>query len=90
MAGPVGLGVVPLTLELRAARQANDTQLRLQRECGALEQKKLQANLEEKRLLDRLWDTYGLTHQAALMATRDRSPPERRLMDRRVLPGGWT
>ena len=50
----------------RAARQANDTQLRLQRECGALEQKKLQANLEEKRLLDRLWDTYGLTHQAAL------------------------
>ena len=24
------------------------------------------------------------------MATRDRSPPERRLMDRRVLPGGWT
>ena len=50
----------------RAARQANDTQLRLQRECGALDQKKLQANLEEKRLLDRLWDTYGLTHQAAL------------------------
>lgn len=49
----------------RAAREANDTQLRLQRESGALEQKKLQAAMEEKRLLDRLWDTYGLTHEAA-------------------------
>ena len=46
--------------------QANDTQLRLQRSAGPWSRKKLQANLEEKRLLDRLWDTYGLTHQAAL------------------------
>ncbi len=33
---------------------------------GVLEQRKLQAGMEEKRLLDRLWDTYGMTHQGAL------------------------
>lgn len=50
----------------RAARAQNDLQLRLQRESAALEQKKLQAAMEEKRLIDRLWDTYGVTHQKAL------------------------
>ena len=50
----------------RAARAQNDLQLRLQRETGVLEQRKLQAGMEEKRLLDRLWDTYGMTHQGAL------------------------
>lgn len=50
----------------RAARAQNDLQLRLQRESAALEQKRLQAALEEKRLIDRLWDTYGVTHQKAL------------------------
>ena len=49
----------------REAREANEAQLRLQREAAALEQKKLQAEMEEKRLLDRLWDGYGLSHQAA-------------------------
>ena len=47
-------------------RAQNDLQLRLQREAGGLEQRKLQAGMEEKRLLDRLWDTYGMTHQGAL------------------------
>lgn len=50
----------------RAARAQNDRQLRLQRESAALEQKRLQASMEEKRLIDRLWDTYGMTHQGAL------------------------
>lgn len=49
----------------REAREANEQQLRLQRETAALEQKKLQAEMEETRLLDRLWDGYGLSHQAA-------------------------
>lgn len=49
----------------RAARTQNDLQLRLQREAGAAEQKVLQARAEENRLLDRLWDTYGVTHQGA-------------------------
>ena len=49
----------------RQAREENDRQMRLQRETAALEQKKLQAQMEESRLLDRLWDTYGMTHQSA-------------------------
>ena len=49
----------------RQAREENDRQMRLQREAGALEQKKLQVQMEESRLLDRLWDTYGMTHQSA-------------------------
>ncbi len=49
----------------REVREKNDQQMRLQREAAALEQKKLQAGMEENRLLDRLWDTYGMTHQAA-------------------------
>lgn len=49
----------------RQAREKNEEQMRLQRETAALEQKKLQASMEESRLLDRLWDTYGMTHQAA-------------------------
>ena len=49
----------------REAREKNDRQMGLQREAAALEQKKLQAQMEESRLLDRLWDTYGMTHQGA-------------------------
>lgn len=49
----------------RQAREKNDEQMRLQREVAALEQKKLQASMEETRLLDRLWDTYSMTHQGA-------------------------
>lgn len=48
------------------ARRQNDRQLTLQREVASLEQKKLQASLEENQLLDRLWDTYGVTHQQGL------------------------
>lgn len=50
----------------RAARSQNEAQLNLQRQAAVLEQKKLQASMEEKRLIDRLWDTYGMTHQGAL------------------------
>lgn len=49
----------------RQARGQNDLQLRLQRESAALEQKRLQASMEESRLLDKLWDTYAMTHQGA-------------------------
>ena len=50
----------------RTAREFNERQMRLQREANLLEQRTLQADMEEKRLLDRLWDTYGMTHQGAL------------------------
>lgn len=49
----------------RQAKESGDRQMRLQRESARLEQKALQASMEEARLLDRLWDTYGVTHEAA-------------------------
>ena len=55
----------------RAARTQNTLQLKLQREAGAAEQKVLQAGAEENRLLDRLWDTYGVTHQGAQAIRQD-------------------
>lgn len=55
----------------RTAREQNELQLRLQREAGAAEQKVLQAGAEENRLLDRLWDTYGMTHQGAQAIRQD-------------------
>ena len=55
----------------RAARTQNTLQLKLQREAGAAEQKVLQAGAEEHRLLDRLWDTYGVTHQGAQAIRQD-------------------
>ena len=50
----------------RQARGENERQLKLQQESSVLEQKRLQASMEESRLLDKLWDTYGVTHQGAL------------------------
>jgi chromosome segregation protein len=40
--------------------------LELERECARLEQKKLAAELEEKQIIDRLWDTYEISRTAAL------------------------
>ena len=48
------------------AREKNGELLNLQREVAVLEQKKTAAALEEKNLLDKLWETYELSHQAAL------------------------
>ena len=39
--------------------------LNLQREVSVLEQKRAAADLEEKNLLDKLWETYELSHEAA-------------------------
>ena len=38
----------------------------LEREVSVLEQKKAAAAMEEKNLLDKLWETYELSHQAAM------------------------
>lgn len=35
--------------------------LTMERSCALLEQKKLAATMEEKQILDKLWDSYGLT-----------------------------
>lgn len=50
----------------RECQEKNRELLQMERECARLEQKKATAALEEKQILDRLWDTYGLSHAAAL------------------------
>ena len=48
------------------ARDKNSALLNLEREVSVLEQKKAAAAMEEKNLLDKLWETYELSHQAAM------------------------
>ncbi len=50
----------------REGRSQNETLLRCQRETALLEQKKLGSEQEEAQLLDKLWEGYELSHQAAL------------------------
>jgi chromosome segregation protein len=47
------------------SRDKNAELLSMEREVSVLEQKKLSAALEEKQLLDKLWETYELSHEAA-------------------------
>jgi chromosome segregation protein len=49
----------------RKAKEKNESILRLQQEKGRLEQKKNEAEIYEKQIVDKLWDTYGLTLSAA-------------------------
>ena len=61
-------------MELEGERTRSDKQsqdcnrqlLELERLCAKFEQKKLASDLEEKQIIDRLWDNYGLSHSAAL------------------------
>ncbi len=50
----------------RASRDKNQELLGMERECSVLEQKKAAEAMEEKQILDKLWDTYELSHSAAL------------------------
>ena len=60
-----------LELEGRRTKADKDSQesnrrlLELERRCARLEQKKLSSDLEEKQILDKLWDNYELSHSAA-------------------------
>ena len=47
------------------SRAKNDELLALEREVSILEQRKVAAAMEEKQLLDKLWETYELSHEAA-------------------------
>ncbi len=49
----------------RDAREKIEELLKLERVCARLEQKKTSAVMEEKQLLDKLWDTYELSHSEA-------------------------
>ena len=48
----------------RAERESQEKSkdiLNMERACAGLEQKKLAASMEEKQIIDKLWDAYGLT-----------------------------
>ena len=47
------------------SRDKNAELLAMEREVSVLEQKKVTAALEEKQILDKLWETYELSHEAA-------------------------
>ncbi|MEA4954854.1 MAG: chromosome segregation protein SMC, partial [Pseudoflavonifractor sp.] len=49
----------------KASRDKNSELLAMEREVSVLEQKKTAAQMEEKQLLDKLWESYELTHEAA-------------------------
>ena len=49
----------------RESREKNSQLLSMEREVSVLEQKKLSAAMEEKGILDKLWETYELSHEAA-------------------------
>ena len=69
-------GQTALRLELEGARtrsekagqERNRALLDLERTCARLEQKKLAADMEEKQIIDKLWETYELSHSAAQAA----------------------
>lgn len=62
-----------LELEAMRTRLDRDTQDRnravidCERECARLEQAKLSVELEEKQIIDKLWDNYELTRSAAIV-----------------------
>ena len=45
----------------REAQEKNKDILNMERACALLEQKKVTTSLEEKQIIDKLWDSYGLT-----------------------------
>jgi len=53
------------TISERNAQDKNKDILGMERESARLEQKKLSAEMEEKQIIDKLWDTYGLTRSTA-------------------------
>ncbi len=49
----------------KRARDKNDELMRLQGEVSVLDNKRTAAAMEEKQLLDKLWESYELSHEAA-------------------------
>lgn len=52
----------------KEAQQKNRDLMDMERECARLEQKKTTTQLEEKQILDKLWDNYELTNSTAQQA----------------------
>jgi len=47
------------------SREKNEDLLKMQHEVSVLEQKSMAAAMEESQILDKLWDSYELSHEAA-------------------------
>ena len=45
----------------REGQEKNKDILNMERACALLEQKKVTSSMEEKQIIDKLWDSYGLT-----------------------------
>ena len=45
----------------REAQEKNKDILNMERACALLEQKKVTSGMEERQIIDKLWDSYGLT-----------------------------
>ncbi|MCC8074469.1 MAG: chromosome segregation protein SMC [Clostridiales bacterium] len=59
----------------KAARDKNAELLNMERECAALEQKRSGAAMEEKQLLDKLWENYELTYDSAQSQRQELESP---------------
>ena len=53
------------TQQDKALQDLNAQLLNMERECARLEQKKLAADMEEKQIIDKLWDSYELNYTTA-------------------------
>ena len=53
------------TAQSKASQEMNETLLNLERSVARLEQKQAAAGMEEKQILDRLWEHYELSHSDA-------------------------
>ena len=53
------------TAQNRASQEMNENLLNLERSASRLEQKLATSGMEEKQILDRLWEHYELSHSAA-------------------------
>jgi len=52
----------------REAQEKNKDILNMERACALLEQKKVTSAMEERQIVDKLWDSYGLTPGTAVAA----------------------
>ncbi|MBQ2892966.1 MAG: chromosome segregation protein SMC [Oscillospiraceae bacterium] len=50
----------------REGQEKNKDILNMERACALLEQKKVTSSMEEKQIIDKLWDSYGLTPGTAV------------------------
>jgi len=49
----------------KAIQEKNNELLNMERECGRLEQIKLEAEMQEKQIVDKLWENYELSRSSA-------------------------